>query len=108
MLVTVTKYPYPELAHETKRQVELSDIRLGKVSVSGNATQFTMGKLADGEIVAVLHKDQSKEAVKEIRRRLKGVWANTGWGATRLPIAWKWEGSVPESQILAEAAGVSL
>lgn len=105
MLVTVTKYPYPELAHETKRQFDLHEMRLGKLSVTGDARQFTMGKLASGEVVAVLHKDQTKEAVKEIRRRLKGVWANTGWGVTRLPEAWKWEGSVPESQILDEAVG---
>jgi hypothetical protein len=56
--------------------VPLSDVkRLGKTRRYGDGVQYTIGELADGTIVHLLHKDQSADMLRVLRKRLKGVWA---------------------------------
>lgn len=56
--------------------------RFGKRCIYGNATQFTVAELDNGEIVLLRHADQvdPKAFSAFIRKRLKGVWADAGLG----------------------------
>ena len=87
LLVRITDYPHKASAFD----YPLEDLILGKMRVRGNNTQFTMGRTAAGAIVIIPHVYQSKEALKEIRRRLKGIWADTGYGVTAVSQAFRWE-----------------
>jgi hypothetical protein len=73
-------------------KVDFADVkRFGKRAVYGNGTDFTVGELASGEVVSIAHKDQTKEAVKAIRARVKGLWAECGYGGVAVSEAFKWE-----------------
>lgn len=56
--------------------------RFGKRAIYGNATQFTVAELDNGEIVHLKHADQPdpKAFSRFIRKHLKGVWADAGLG----------------------------
>jgi len=95
LLVRVTDYPH----HGPAFDYPLEDLMLGKMSVRGNNTQFTMGRTAAGAVVSIPHAKQSKEAIKELRRRLKGIWADTGYGVTAVSQAFRWE-SIPDDKSL--------
>jgi len=87
LLVRVTDYPHRGSAFD----YPLEYLTLAKMSVRGNNTQFTMGRTATGAVVSIPLAEQNKEAVKEIRRRLKGIWADTGYGINAVSQAWRWE-----------------
>ena len=67
--------------------------RFGKRSIYGNATQFTVAELDNGEIVHLMHKDQPdpKAFSAFIRKRLKGIWADAGLGQSASSDAFKFE-----------------
>lgn len=57
--------------------VQLEDVkRFGKTRRFGDHRQWNIGELVTGEIVHFLHKDQSPDMLKVLRKRLKGVWAD--------------------------------
>lgn len=54
--------------------VALSEVkRFGKTRRWGDAIQYNIGELITGEIVHFMHKDQSYDMLKILRKRLKGV-----------------------------------
>lgn len=67
--------------------------RFGKRVIYGNATQYTVAELDNGEIVHLLHADQPdpKAFSAFIRKRLKGVWADAGLGQSASWDAFKFE-----------------
>lgn len=56
--------------------------RFGKRVIYGNATQYTVAELDNGEIVYLRHADQPdpKAFSAFIRKRLKGLYADAGLG----------------------------
>ena len=59
--------------------VSLLDVkRFGKTRRYGDSVQYTIGELQSGETVHFLHKDQSPDMLRVIRKRLKGVCAVIG------------------------------
>jgi hypothetical protein len=77
---------------EQSRTATLSDVsRFGKWKVYGNSTQFTVAEMNDGSLVYLRHDEQSADVVKMLRKRLKGVYGNTGNGATSSADAFGWE-----------------
>lgn len=72
--------------------VTLSDVRrFGKWKVYGNATQYTVAELTSGAVVYVRQDEQSKAVVTMLRKRLKGVYGNTGNGTHSTADAFGWE-----------------
>jgi hypothetical protein len=57
--------------------VSLTEVkRFGKTRRYGDSIQYTIGELQSGETVHFLHKDQSPDMLRVIRKRLKGVCAD--------------------------------
>lgn len=72
--------------------VRLNDIkRFGKRNVYGNNTQFTVAELVSGEIVWLKHTNQSPDALKIIKSRVRGIWADCGLGRYATGEAFAWE-----------------
>ena len=75
-------------------QVPASRVRrFGKRCIYGNATQFTVAELDNGEIVQLRHADQPdpKAFCAFIRKHLKGVWADAGLGQSASWDAFSWK-----------------
>lgn len=68
--------------------------RFGKRRIYGNATQFTVAELDNGEVVHLKHADQDNPKVFSafIRKRLVGIWADAGLGQSASWDAIRFEG----------------
>lgn len=67
-------FAQPFKASGPRYPVPLSSVkRFGKTRRYGDAVQYNIGELETGEIVHFMHKDQSPDMLKVLRKRLKDV-----------------------------------
>lgn len=83
-------FAQPFKASGPRYPVTLSDVkRFGKTRRWGDAVQYNIGELVTGEIVHFMHKDQSPDMLKILRKRLKGVCVTNVDRCTGEGFAWE-------------------